>query len=143
MLIFAVVFTVPAQQAGSNVRVDVNPSTMPFVNLAAICIFALLAAAGLIVGSVWAIKTLKIKKIGNIDILEETKKAYEQYNHMASCQHFMDDEIHDIDDNLRTRLQEIAQISELHTMNVLRNFLKSGFCRKHSPLIFHSFLPRR
>jgi hypothetical protein len=127
---FAVVLATAAQSTGGNVTVEANLSAIPFHNLVVLCIFALLAVAGLIVGGVWAIKTLKIKKIGNIDILEETKKAYEHYNHMASCQHFMDDEIHDVDDGLRAQLQEIAQSTDLHTMNVLRGFLKSGLLQE-------------
>jgi hypothetical protein len=129
-LILAIDFAVPAQSTGGNVTVGADLSVMPISNLVVLCIFTLLAAAGLIIGGVWAIKTLKIKKIGNIDILEETKKAYEHYNFMASCQHFMDDEIHDIDDSLRARLQEITQSAELHTMNILRNFLKSGLLQE-------------
>lgn len=127
-LIFAIVLIAPVQSA--ELTVDVNPSTMPFSNLIVVCLFVTFAIIGLIGGGVWAIRTLKIKKIGSIDILQETKKAYEHYNHMAGCQHFLDDEIHDIDDSLRARLQEITQSTELHTINVLRNFLKSGLLQE-------------
>jgi hypothetical protein len=113
-----------------NGQFDVNLSTMPLGNIIAVGIIVILAVSAVIAVGVWALKTLKIKKIGNIDILEETKKAYERYNHMASCQHFMDDEIHDVDDGLRVRLQEITQSVELHTMNVLRQFMKSGILQE-------------
>jgi hypothetical protein len=115
----------PAQAA-----VDVNFSTIPLSNIVALGVVGIAAFAVIIAGCVWAAKTLNIKKIGSIDILEETKKVYENYNHMTSCQHFMDDEIHDVDDALRIRLQELTQSVELHTMNVLRQFLKSGILQE-------------
>jgi hypothetical protein len=85
------------------------------------------------------VKFLRIKKIGPV-VMSEQQALFEKQTNFIACQHFMDDEIHDIDDFVRSECQSVVQSLELHIMGILRKYLTVGLLQEsltaHMSLLF-------
>ncbi|MDR1902808.1 MAG: hypothetical protein LBQ88_11070 [Treponema sp.] len=93
---------------------------MPLANIIAIGIGIVVILASVVVLSVWAIKKLNIRKLGPVRMLEEQQQKNDQHNKSISCLHYMDDEIDEIDNNLRMQCHQIILEYSSHIRVTLR-----------------------
>jgi hypothetical protein len=98
----------------------------PLINIIAIGIIAIIIIILVPTMAIFLKKKAGITKIGPVDFESLQKKGYDHLDHVISCQHYMDDEIHDIDDLLHQHCYETVESIELHITNILRPMLTHG-----------------
>jgi hypothetical protein len=106
--------------AGDELDVKADFTDMPLANIIAIGVGIVVILTSVVVLSVWAIKKLNIRKLGPVRMLEEQQQKNDQHNKSISCLHYMDDEIDEIDNNLRMQCHQIILEYSSHIRVVLR-----------------------
>ncbi|GHV93625.1 hypothetical protein AGMMS50268_41280 [Spirochaetia bacterium] len=113
----------------SGIEATANLDKMPVKNIITLGLIALIAIPLIAVCVVFIIKKLNIKKIGPVQMMEEQKKENDQHNKAISCLHYMDEEINEIDSDLRTECHQIVLEFTPHMNVVLRDITSDEVMR--------------
>jgi hypothetical protein len=110
-----------------NVRETIEiVQSAPLSNLIVTGLFIIIGIVLIPVMIIYLKRKTGITKIGPVDFEIAQKKSYDYFDQITTCQHYMDDEIQDIDDLLHQHCHDVIESIELHITNILRPILSHG-----------------
>jgi hypothetical protein len=115
-----------------NIALFVNAPLQNIIATGILIIIAIILVPTMII---FLRKKSGITKMGPINFETIQKQGFEHFDLITTCQHYMDDEIQDIDDVLHEHCYDAVESIKLHITNILRPILVHGVLIENVTLI--------